>query len=44
MLNANPTAAHHLTASLIWTTYLMIMEHPQNGSSKGISMASRENL
>ena len=34
MLNVNPSAAHHLMASLIWTIYL---KHPQNGSYKGIS-------
>ena len=36
-LNDNPTATHHLMANLIQTTRLMIMKHPQNGSSKGIS-------
>ena len=39
MLNVNPTAAHHLVASLmvILTIYLMTTKYPQNGSSKGIS-------
>ena len=37
MLNPNPTAAHHLIASLIRTIYQMITKHPQNDSSKGIS-------
>ena len=40
MLNANPTAAHHLMASdasLIQTMYLMITKYPQNGSLKSIS-------
>ena len=39
MLDANPTAAHHLIASLIWTIRRMIKKHPQtrNGSSNGIS-------
>ena len=37
MLNANPTAAHHLMASLIRTIYQMITKHPQNGRSEGIS-------
>ena len=38
LLNANPTAAHHLMASLIRTIYRMIMKHPQNGRSKGTSI------
>ena len=33
----NPTAAHHLMASLIWTIYQRIVKLPQNGSLKGIS-------
>ena len=32
-----PTVAHHLMASLFQTIHRMIMKHPQNGSSKGIS-------
>ena len=39
MLNANPTAAHHLMASLAPTIHRMIsgLKNLQNGSSKGIS-------
>ena len=37
MLDANPIVAHHLIASRIQGIYRMIMKHPQNGSSKGIS-------
>ena len=37
MLNANPTAAHHLIASLILTIYRVITKYSQNGSSKVIS-------
>ena len=34
-LNKNPTAAHHLIASLICIIHHMILKHSQNGSSKG---------
>ena len=37
MLDANPTAAHHFTASPLQRIHWMITKHPQNGSLKGIS-------
>ena len=39
MLNVNFTAAYYLIISLIWTIYVMILKHPQNGSSKDILLS-----